>query len=91
MRRQRVWNAQGFVEVWPADVEFGDLVAAQQHCCCYCCCRGQGFSIDIVIVVDIDVGIVIAIVGVGFGGCWVRLQEGIRELQSRGEVAAPLL
>lgn len=31
-----VGGAECFVEVWSADVEFGDHVAAAEHCVCYC-------------------------------------------------------
>lgn len=37
-----VGGAERFVEVWSADVEFSDHVAAAEHCVCYCGGRGEG-------------------------------------------------
>lgn len=43
MLRQRVRDAERFVEVWTADVEVGDFVAAAEHGVCYGCGGGEGF------------------------------------------------
>lgn len=35
------WDPERFVEVWSADVELGDHVAASEHGVCYCYCWGE--------------------------------------------------
>lgn len=43
MLREGGGDAEGFVEVWTADVEFGDLVPAAEHGVCDGYCWGGGY------------------------------------------------
>lgn len=45
---QRCRDTESFVEVWSADVEFGDFVAAAEHGVCYGYRRGEGWVCECV-------------------------------------------